>query len=185
MGPLTAHIQLTVQQTLIPLNLHTQFSVECSCQYGWALELEVVNYTNNPLIACSAWIKWTHQHCSDLQRRERNGRASPIMYVHVLSEQPMVRLMRSVAQNTQTATESGDSLCVLAQQQSTELYAISRKELSVFANKSLHRVSVWPTTRRVCGNYMINEIFIIRVACERPDLNQLFRLQHPVGVRSN
>lgn len=56
-GSLTAHILFSVQQTLIPLNLHTQFSLECSRQYGWALELQVVNYTNNPLIACV--LKWS------------------------------------------------------------------------------------------------------------------------------
>lgn len=86
-----AHSQLTVQQTLIPLNLHTQFSLECSCQYGWALELEVVNYTNNPLIACRAQMKWTRG--SDLQCGKWNGRASPIMYVHVLRVQTTVGIM--------------------------------------------------------------------------------------------
>lgn len=89
-GSLKARIQLTVQQTLIPLNLHTQFSLECSCQYGWALELEVVNYTNNPLIACRAQMKWTRQCGSNLQCGKWNGRASPIIYVHVLSEQTVV-----------------------------------------------------------------------------------------------
>lgn len=33
-GSLTARILFSVQQTLIPLNLHTQFSFERSCQYG-------------------------------------------------------------------------------------------------------------------------------------------------------
>lgn len=53
---------------LIPLNRHTQFSLECYCQYGWALELEEVNYTNNPLIACRAQTKWargSHLQCGE------------------------------------------------------------------------------------------------------------------------
>lgn len=83
---LTAHIQLSGQQTLIPLNLHTRFSLECSCQYGWALELEVVNYTNKSLTACPAQMKWTCRCGCDLQCSKWNRRASPIMHVHVLSE---------------------------------------------------------------------------------------------------
>lgn len=75
-GSLTAHIQRSGQQTLIPLNLHTRFSLECSRQYGWALELEVVNYTNNSLIARRAQTKWTWRCGSDLQCSRR---ASPVM----------------------------------------------------------------------------------------------------------
>lgn len=64
-----ASSRLTLRQTLIPFNRHTQFSLECYCQYGWALELEVVNYTNNPLIAARAQTKWTKwgrvQSCPD------------------------------------------------------------------------------------------------------------------------
>lgn len=51
----------TVHHTFIPVRLHTQFILECSCQYGWASELWVVNYTNNLLIVCRAWMRWTYQ----------------------------------------------------------------------------------------------------------------------------
>lgn len=91
-GSLTACIQLSGQHTLIPLNLHTQFSLECFRQYGWALELEVVNYTNNSLIARRAQMKWTCQCGSDLQCGKWNRRASQLCEdVHEGSPAPTSR----------------------------------------------------------------------------------------------